>query len=383
MTFMLVGCGSGGAVVFAPAPLPPDMTPRAYRHPGGAFELAVRPDWSVYVQNDAAVAAAAFSPPGALQAVLTAAAIHTGAVMDGTALADAANAYQTLHRPDLRRYTETAREQLPDGSWRFSGVRRESDGTQHPLNTFISADGAMLGVVEVDATEALPFRDELEISVNSLVLNPEAPLPPAPLSALSFVHTATLEVRNSAAWTNATGVLFVTGEVANYADTPLADLPVKVTLLGPDGQILQEAADIAMGYQVSVGGFAPFSLRFGQGQPVDAVRFRVTLGETPAFPPARPIVTAPTLRWTEESLFAPEGVLIVLGTLTNEGSTPIRDPLATVTVFDINGDVIGAWFTALGVDALAASESVNYEIRVPELGGGARSYILDIQALGS
>lgn len=137
-----------------------------------------------------------------------------------------------------------------------------------------------------------------------------------------------------------------------------------------------------MGYAVKAGGFAPFSLRFGQGQPIDTVRFRVLLGDDPTRPLSGVIVGAPDLSWTDESTFTPEGHLIVSGTVTNTGNLPVRDPLAVITVFDGSGDVIGAWFQPLLTPVIGAGETVNYEVRVLELGGGARNYIVDIQARG-
>jgi hypothetical protein len=377
LLFVLAGCDSG-AVVFAPTPLPPDLSPVTVRHPSGAFSMAAPPHWGTYIQDSGTVISISFSPPGYDIPVLTAAVIQlAGDTSDTTQIvAD----YQTLHRPDLRRYTETARDNLPDGSWRFGGVRTLSDGTQLPLNTFIRVDGTFVSVVETIVPDDETLRGELERAVNTLSIDPAASLPPAELSALSFVHTSSLEVQNTAAWTNPTGVLFVTGEVANYTAEAIARMPVRVSLLDADQNVLIEASDVAMGYQVAAGGFAPFSLRFGQGQPVDAVGYRVTMGDQPSGPPDRPIVGAPVLQWTDESLFTAEGHLLVSGTVTNTGNQTARDPMALVTVFDGSGDVIGAWYQALATREISPGTSIDYEIRVLELGGGARNYIVDIQA---
>ena len=376
---LLTGCGSG-AVVFAPTPLPPDLTPVTLRHPSGAFSIAAPPHWGLYTQNDGAVASFSFSPPGYDFPVLTASVIHLAG--ESPDIAQLASDYQSLHRPDLQRYVETAREAQFDGSWRFSGVRTLSDGTQLALNTFVRLDGEYVSVVEALAPSDTSLRAELERSVNTVTISSAAALPPAELSALSFVHTSSLEIQNTAAWTNPTGVLFVTGEVANHTGQAIADMPVRVSLLDAKGIVLLEASDAAMGYQIAAGGFAPFSLRFGQGQPVDAVGFRVTLGDQPATPPSRPIISAPVLQWTDASLFTPEGHLLVSGTVTNTGNQTAREPLALVTVFDGSGDAIGAWFQPLTARDIAPGASVDYEIRVLELGGGARNYIVDIQGLG-
>lgn len=376
MLTVLAGCDTG-AVVFAPTPLPPDLSPVTVRHPSGAFSMAAPPHWGIYTQDDGAVVSMSFSPPGYDIPALTAAVIQLAAAPDTTQIAAD---YQTLHRPDLRRYTETARDNLPDGSWRFGGIRTLSDGTQLPLNTFIRLDGSFVSVVETVVPDDESLRVELERAVNTLAIDPAASLPAAELSALSFVHTSSLEVQNTAAWTNSTGVLFVTGEIANHTAEAIAHMPVRVSLLDANQNVLIEASDVAMGYQVASGGFAPFSLRFGQGQPVDAAGFRVTMGEQPSRPPDRPVLGAPVLQWTDESLFTAEGHLLVSGTVTNTGNQIARDPIALVTVFDGSGDVIGAWYQALAAREIGPGTSVDYEIRVLELGGGARNYIVDIQA---
>lgn len=378
LALVLASCETG-AVVFAPTPLPPDLSPRTISHPSGAFSLQVPPDWAVYTQDSNAIASMSFSPPGYDSPVLTAASILLAQPGDVQQLA---NDYQTIHRPDLRRYIETAREQQPDGSWRFSGVRTLSDGSQVPLNTFFALNGAQVLLIEAVVTGDEALRASNEYAINSLRPGLAPTLTPSDLSALSFVNTAAYEILNTAAWTNPTGVLFVTGEIANHTALALEPIPVRVALLNAAGEVVTEASDSTMGYAVKAGGFAPFSLRFGQGQPIDTVRFRVLLGDDPTRPLSGVIVGAPDLSWTDESTFTPEGHLIVSGTVTNTGNLPVRDPLAVITVFDGSGDVIGAWFQPLLTPVIGAGETVNYEVRVLELGGGARNYIVDIQARG-
>jgi hypothetical protein len=251
-----------------------------------------------------------------------------------------------------------------------------------PLNTFVRIEGAFVSIVEAIVPDDMGLRADLELAVNTLSIDPASALPPAELSALSFVHTSSLEVQNTAAWTNPTGVLFVTGEIANYTGQAIDQIPVRISLLDSDGDVLLEASDVAMGYHVAPGGFAPFSLRFGQGQPGDAVGFRVTMGDQPAGTPPRTVISAPVLQWTDESLFTPEGHLLVNGIVSNTGNQNARDPVAIVTVFDGGGDVIGAWYQPLAAREISPGTSVDYEVRVLELGGGARNYIVDIQAYG-
>ena len=66
----LAGCGGKGAVVFAPTPLPLDIAPRRYDHPGGAFSISIPPHWTLYEQNTEILAAAAFALPDTDETVI-------------------------------------------------------------------------------------------------------------------------------------------------------------------------------------------------------------------------------------------------------------------------------------------------------------------------
>jgi hypothetical protein len=379
---VLLSACEGDAVIYAPTPLPPDLSPQPWTHPSGAFSVAVPRHWTVFSQNDATLSSATFSPPNLGIPVLTVSVIRLEVSPDSAALESIAAQIQTTHRPDLRHYTQTTAELTPDGAWRFSGARLNPDGSQTALNTFISATGNLVVVTDAVVTLDVVVLADVQRAVNTVSLNPGSPLPITELSTLSFVHSASLEVQNVAAWTNQTGVLFVTGEVANYTGQTLETVPVRVSLTDSAGNALIEASDFTMGYHLPTGGFAPFSLRFGQGQPTEAVGYRVIVGDGALFPPARTVISSPDLSWTDESSFAADGSLLIGGVLTHNGAQIARDMLGIVTVFDNAGDVIGAWFSPLGIPELANGASIDYAVRVPELGDGARNYIIEIQGYG-
>jgi hypothetical protein len=377
----LTGC-AGDAVVYAPTPLPPDLSAQPWAHPSGAFSVAVPRHWAAFAQNEANFSSASFTPPNQPTPILTIAVIRLGSAPDPATLQALAAELQTTHRADRNRYTQTSAETTPDGVWRFGGARLNPDGSQTALNTFIGATGDLLMLVDAHLPADPNLLAEVQRAVNTVTLDPASPLPVAELSTFGFVRASALEAQNTAAWTNGTGVLFVTGEVANASGQPLENVPVRVALTDAAGNVLIEAGDVTMGYALPAGGFAPFSLRFGQGQPADAVGYRVAVGDGALFPPARTVVGAPTLEWTDDSTFAPDGSLAITGSVSNTGDQTARDLLGVVTVFDATGSVIGAWRSPLDVPTLAAGESAAYAVRLPELGGGARNYILDIQAYG-
>lgn len=378
---LLAGCE--GAVVFAPTPLPPDLSPLRYTHPSGAFTVSIPRNWSIYEQNTPTLASATFAPADQGEPYVSFAVIKVREAVDAGDFGSVMEQYQTLHRPDLNHYTAQDRQAMGDGSWRLTGYRTLPGGLPQAVNTFIEYSGALVAVTDVVMPRDAGLQTALQTAINTFRLNPETALQPTELATLALVRRAPLEVQNVAAWTSAAGVLFVTGEVGNFSDAPVADVPVRVTLLNSDGSTVLEAVDVVMGYGIAPGGFAPFSLRFGEGQPESSTSFRVALGGADWSPTDTPrlFYGAGTLTWTDESQFADDGALLITGTVTNRGTVGLRDLLGIVTVFDRQQQVIGAWFAPLAVDALAAGADAPFEIRVPEVGGDPVNYILDIQGV--
>jgi hypothetical protein len=376
LALTLSGCASG-AVQFAPTPLPPDLSPLAYTHPSGAFTISVPRSWSVYAQDSGTLVSASFTPPDSDSAALTVAAVLTASELDASALESAVDAYQSLHRPDLTRYQERSRTALADGTWLAAGTRGR-DGDLSQVNTFFDAAGSLLAVTEVMIPASGTQQAEIQTAINTLALNPQAALTVSDVSALTGVRTAALEVLNVGAWTNPQGVFFVTGEVRNNTLQAIASPPVRVVLTDASGAFLIDASDFTMGHGIPPGGFAPFSLRFGAGQPPDSAAYRVELG---ASDPLADETLAAALEWQEESTFTPEGHLLITGTLTNNGARPVGGLLGMVTVFDARQNVIGAWFTAQPGERLAPGDATPFEIRVLEIGGEPVNYIVEFQGL--
>ena len=377
---ILTGCSSG-AVVFAPTPAPPDLSPMSYDHPSGVFSVMLPRNWAVYAQNTVTLAAAAFSAPDDSEPPVSIAVVNLGLDVDSAALADFINEYQTQVRPDIERYTEQDRQAMGDGSWRLTGLRTITGGGTQQVNTFIERDGSFVGVVEVVMPEDDSQTQTLQAVINTFSINPEASLQESSLSALSSVTRSTLEILHVSAWTTPAGVFFITGEVANYGDTLLTDIPVQAVLLTDNDLAVVEAVDMVMGYGLLPGGFAPFSLRFGQGQPALTKTYELTLGNEAWQSNVDAVILGPDdLTWTDESSYTEEGYLLITGEVTNIGTSTVRNLRAVVTVFDEAQNVIAAGFTDLTAPQLAPDESAVFQIPVPELGGEAAQYIVNIQA---
>ncbi len=366
--------GNGGAVVFAPTPLPADLSPLTYTHPSGGFNISVPRTWSAYTQNTTELASASFTPPGQLSPVVTA--IVGRVAYDGD-LIDFVNRYQSDLRGDLSRYSEQDRQQMDDGSWRLTGLRETFAGEAEQLNTFIVQTEDLFGVVDmvVSADDPTRMQDLVQI-VNTFRLDPTSELAETGLMTFTATARADLSIRDVRSWWTPSGVFFITGEVLNHTVQTLSGITVAAGLYDGADNGIASAIDTVMGYALHPGEFAPFALRFDQ--PAGAVRYVLELGAGEAV--IGDVVTAPDLNWTNTPTRSQEGHLIVTGTVTNTGTSTVEDALVIITVFDDENGVVAAGFMPLETTTLDPRESAPYNIRVPEMGGEPADFLINIQA---
>lgn len=401
---LLIACDND-AVVFQPTPLPPDTSPLPYTHPGGAFSLEVPRAWSVFTQDTSDLAAAHFSPPGA---TYPAASVGVIRLRDNAAeLIDLVNAFQLDVRPDASRYEETERQMLGDGSWRLIGTTRTPGGDAQPINTFMRQQGDLLAIIELRLSAA--DLSDLERIANTLLLSPSTPLTPTSVETLFRLWGSDLRVVNVNGWQTRQGVYFITGEVFNNSSAFASDVPITVRLLRSDGAVLTDATDRVMGYGIAPGGYAPFSLRYGEGRPPEAVNFQVVIGRDGWDPTANAnqIVGAEAMTWEDSFRITEEGHLLIEGTVINSlpftpmlspiiapvgasfaavvgrlrhlDATTLQEPVVTVAVFDPEGRPIAAAFTRLE-GLLTAQDRRPFSLRLQEMGGTPDRYIVNIQA---
>jgi hypothetical protein len=335
----------------------------------------------VYEQRTANLVMASFSPPKSDTPLLTITALHLAQALDDAGLEAAVQQYQTQVRRDLERYTEQDRQLMADGSWRMTGVHLLPGGTSQPVNTFIQANGTMLVVAEITVPLTVPLQSDLQVIINTLTVANAAPdLSPASLAALADVALAGVEIVNVHTWTTPQNVFFVTGEVANHTSIPIVGMPIRAVLETDDGQGVAEAVDKVMGLAIPAGGFAPFSLRFGQGQPVATTRYLLSLGDETWTPPqAPPIYGSESLTWTHETQFSADGSLFVTGQFTNNSSDSICATRATVTLFNEDNEVIAAGFADTALADLPPGATTDYTILISEAGGTPANYIVNGQ----
>jgi hypothetical protein len=375
---ILAGC-SGDSVVFAPTSLPPDTSPLTYTHPSGGFSVTLPRTWAVYTQNYNATISADFTPPGETTPALSITVARLDAPIETN---DLINRYQSEIRADARRYTEQERQLMGDGSWRLTGISRTLGGQTQALNTFIQREGDVIAILEARLPRSNEQINTLQAAINTFQFNSSQITEAVRLEALSNRSSADIRVMNIHAWTTSLGIYFVTGEVANFSDAIVQDIPVRVALQHPDGSILADAVDDVMGYALRPGEFAPFSLRFGEGKPPEALRYTVNIGNTswaPNISPERPLTTSDDLNWSDQWYLSEEGHFIVEGSVTNISDNTISEPKVIITLFDANQNVIAAAFNPLDVNTLQPGASVDYFLRIQEFGSQPTDYITTVQ----
>ncbi|MCA9913382.1 MAG: hypothetical protein KC496_08525 [Anaerolineae bacterium] len=379
---LLLSACSGGAVVFAPTPLPPEAVPVTYEHPSGAFSLLLPRTWALHEQATSAIASASFTAPNSEVPIVHVQVLNLGQEIPANDLGALMDQYQTQFRRDANRYTEQSRTAMGDGSWRITGLRTTASGEPQQINTFIQAQGTLLSVIEVTLPADARLRTQTETIINTFTLGTQSDIPAGTLAAFSSTSPIPVEITNVSTWTTPEGVFFVTGEVTNFGAENAGRIPVRAQLLTAEGSVVADASDAVMGYGIEPGGFAPFSIRFGQGQPVNAVQYTVILGnENGAMLEAPVLITAPTLEWTEETQVTQDGDLFILGEITNTGAESILRPRALATIFDDRGRVIGAGFADADMEILAAGDATSFTILLSDLGGSAANYVVAVQAL--
>ncbi len=378
---LLAGC-SGGAVVFAPTPPPPETTPLRYDHPSGAFSVDIPRQWALYEQNTTTLATAAFSAPGDDQPPLLFAVINLGRDLSSSDFGDIINLYQTQVRSDTGHYVEQSREAMGDGSWRMTGLRSGAGGDTEEVNTFLQYAGSFVGLVEVVLPADQSQLPQLQAAINTFTLHPKAELQPTDLTTLAYAKDSNLGILHVSTWSTDQGVFFVTGEVANYGLTTAANVPVGVNLQSADGLTVTGAVDQVMGYGIPPGGFAPFSLRFGQGQPALATSYSLAIGGHDWNLADNPVVLGQNeMNWTDTSHFDDLHRLVISGTVTNISTNTIHNPRVTVTVFNADQNVIAAGFTAIDPADFTAGATAKFEITLPDIGGDPQNYIVNVQGL--
>lgn len=373
----LTACGAG-AVQFAPTPLPPDTSPMTYTHPSQAFSITIPRDWAIFEQNLTTFASVAFAPPSSDQPLLRIAVTRTQPIADINAFI---TRYQTQIRPDRNRYTEQERQLMPDGSWRITATLSDAVRTPRPLNTFIQQNGAFLAVIDTLIPRDEALLTALERAVNTFALNDDAEFE-GDVEALTRSATRQLEIANVSLWTNPEGVFFITGEIANHGQTSINSVPIEAVLLNDDGMQLAGALTTSMGHALTPGGFAPFGLRFGQGQPFEAQNFRLTItGDEERTQAPDNLVLSPQITWTDAIQIAQEGQIFVVGTVENRAEQALYDVRIVVTLFDEAGRVIGAGFANADASVLAPDATADYVVLVADVGGLAANYVVNVQAL--
>ncbi len=377
IVLMIGGC-SGGAVQFAPSSILDAEALIRYTHPGGAFTLAIPRAWALYEMNTTLLASTALTPPEGGAPLLMFAVVNAENAFDDAQFEAWITRYASELRLDARRFVEQGRDRLPDGGWRIAGYQRSAAGNL-PVNLFFQRFGSWIGLIEYTPSNTEPSI-VIEQIMNSFTVSTNAALQPTSADTLSAARSSPFTAINVRAWTAPDGALFITGEVVNNTSAVIAPAPVDVQILTSNGTPLTGAADVVMGYGLFPGGFAPFSVRFGEGQANDAAIYSVRIGADGWMPETAAFVGSNALQWTDQLTAERDGSLLISGDVTNTGDQPLQALRAVATVFDSDGAVIAAGQTEYA-ESLASGDTRRYEIVLSALGDAAFQYTVSVQGI--
>ncbi len=378
---LVIGGCSGGAVQFAPSSILDADALIRYTHPGGAFALAIPRAWALYEMNTTLLASAALTPPEGGAPLLMFAVVNAENAFDDAQFEAWITRYTTELRLDARRFVEQGRDRLPDGGWRIAGYQRSTAGNL-PINLFFQRFGSLIGLIEYTPSSTINPEPSIVVEqiMNSFTVNADTALQPTSADTLSAARSSPFTAINVRAWTAPDGALFVTGEIVNNTPAVIAPVPLDVQILTSSGAPLTGAADVVLGYGLFPGGFAPFSVRFGEGQPNDAAIYSVRVGADGWTPQAGEFVGSNALQWTDQLTPERDGSLLISGDVTNVGDQSLRALRAVAAVFDSDGAVIAAGQTEYA-DSLASGETRRYEIVLSALGDVAFQYTVSVQGI--
>ena len=167
--------------------------------------------------------------------------------------------------------------------------------------------------------------------------------------------------------------------VVNRGLQPVEALQVRAVLNTADGTGIAEAVDRIMGYVLAPGQFAPFSLRFGQGQSPQSNNYTLELIPTNILQTTE-LVSPDVISWTYDNTAAPEGQVYVTVTAENTGDTPVRTPLAIVSAFDAAGDMVAAAYSPASMDVLEPGGTAVMTVLIAEAGGQPETFEVNVQA---
>ena len=379
---LLIGGCSGGAVQFAPSSILDADALIRYEHPGGAFSLAIPRAWAIYEMNTTLLASAALTPPTGTTPLLLFAVVNAENAFDDVQFEAWITRYTSELRLDARHFVEQGRDRLADASWRVAGYRRAVEGNL-PVNLFFQRVGTLIALIEYTPPNVIDpdLAVAIDQIINSFSVTAASPLLPTSADTLSAARSSPLTAINVRAWTALDGALFVTGEVVNNTPGVIAPVPIDVQILTSDGSPLTGAADVVMGYGLFSGGFAPFSVRFGEGQPAGAAVYSIRIGADGWTPEPASFLGTNDLRWTDQLTAERDGSLLISGEITNTSDQQLRAVRAVATVFDSDGAVIAAGQTEYADVPLSAGETRPYEIVLSALGDAPFQYTVFVQGI--
>ena len=371
-------------VILVATPMPPDAAFHTYRHPSGAFTIRLPADWSIRDVSRADTVRVEFSPPGNTGLPLTVYVANTGAVLDSASLLDALNKYQSVVNGDASVYHEIGRTAQGDGSWRLIGIRQTPIGARQ-LNTFLQADKAFLTAIETDITSADETRlTQMRAIINTYRADPSAVLTASSLSSNTSpaVNTSsgTIAFANMFTWTDSTGGFNINGELSNVSGGPLEAVRVTAQLYDSSSSVIAEEGDVIASKVLASADSAPFSIRFRNGKPSQAVRYELQASARGAeYNLASYLGADSFIKGNEAPSYTPSGYFVVAGDVVNQTKQAAHAVRVTVTVYDQEQRVVASQSEFVEKPDLLPGESSHYVATFYQLAGSPMRFVTHVE----
>jgi hypothetical protein len=381
---ILPACQTGPIVVVA-TPAAPDAGYHTYRHPSGVFSIRLPADWSIRDVSRDSTLRVEFSPPANDGLPVTVFIVNTGAVLDTATFLNLIDQYQKAFNGDPAQYREVARNAQGDGSWRIVGARNTPIG-ERQLNAFFQADKTFLSVIEADVTNNIPERiATLRNVINTYRVDSSAILSagvvaPDPAASSASLASGSIAFDSLLEWADATGGWNINGQLTNTSSNAIEAIRITALLYDAQGRVLAEQPDVIPGDILPAGDTTPFTLRFRNGKPPQAVRYELQASARNAeYNLSNYIPQAGFIKGNEEAKYNLQGFLTVSGDIVNSTQQPAKFIRVTVTVFDDQNRVVGAESAFVQKPELLPGEVSKYEVTFFQLAGNANRFVTKVE----
>lgn len=364
-----------------PLPTPtlvPTEVPRSfvvYRQRTGVVSLTLPEGWEALDDSTDQRIRVRVLPPVGYGSRVTVEVVNEGPQQpDGVAAL--IESYIRLNYGEQPGYTEVSRRTLDNGDFEAVFAYDDGVGATGQERLIIRQAGPYFAAMRLFLADddVFALTNTLDTIAGSLAVDTQI----AWGTRVAAINPAELAVVNSLLWRDTDGVTYYMGEVRNNAPSAIQDVAVTVALCNQDEVVLNEITQPTAISVIRQGSTMPFAVVV-EGLPEDVQ----LCSQSVTAAPARPDPSRTTGLALDSRVDTAAGIaLLVEGTVTNAGLSPVTDIRILVGVYDEAGAVVGYAVVELGRETvLEPGQSAEFRTVLEETGGPGARYV--IQAEGT